>query len=300
MANKEPFREVPRPNYEYDVGKLTREYEKALRAIQSELNSLFLTDFERAQIVAVEANIKTILRDLNKYGNAWVASAITSSATDGVASAIFALHLTETYEQARKIASFNSVNRPLVNALIADTQADLLAVTQNVERRTRAAVRQVTADVMRTKAARGINGTQSLQQAITKGLRDKLGSSADSSIVDAGGKRWKLKTYTEMLARTKMLEAHKEATRNEALERGAMYAVISRHQAHDACRKWEGKVIALTPNAPGNYPLLDELPRNEIFHPSCKHLISPVRRPDRLPDDLLELNAIDPDEIEFA
>ncbi|QIG62520.1 minor capsid protein [Sporosarcina phage Lietuvens] len=299
MANKEPFREVPRPNYDYDVKRLTREYERALKAVQAELNKLLLSDFERAQIKAVEANIKTILRDLDKYGSVWTSAAISKSATDGVASTIFALGITESFEEARKIASFNSVNKPLVDAIIADTQADLLAVTQNVERKTRAAVRQATGDVLRANVAQGINGKQSLEMALRKDIKKRLGDSADTAIVDAIGRRWKLKTYTEMLVRTKMLEAHKEATRNESLSEGAQYAVISRHNAHDACRKWEGKVIALTPDAPGDYPLLDDLPRSEIFHPNCKHVISPVRRPDRLPTDLLELNAIEADEIGF-
>lgn len=293
------YREAPRPNYDYDAKRLKREYNKALRAIQAELNTLFLTDFERAQIVAVEQNIKLILRELNTYGSAWATDAITKSATDGVASAIYALQLTETFEEALKIASFNSINKPLVEALIADTQADLLAVTQNVERKTRAAVRQVAADVMREKVASGINGTQSLQQAMTRQLRDKLGEAANTAIIDAAGRRWKLETYTEMLARTKMMEAHKEATRNEAIAEGAQYAVISKHNALDACSKWESKVVALTYEAPGGFPLYEDLPRREVFHPNCKHRITPVRRPDRLPAELLDLNGISAEDFGF-
>ena len=293
------FREAPRPNYDYDVKRLTREYERALRDIRSELNTLFLTDFERMQIRAVEENIHAILVDLRKYGNAWATATITKSATDGVAATLFSLGMADTYEEALKVASFNSLNKPLVEAIIADTQSDLLAVTDNVSRRTRASVRQDTADVIRSKTAAGINGTQSLQQAMTRELRKKLGDDADTAIIDAAGRRWKLKTYTEMLARTKMMEAHKEATVNEALGNDVQYAVISRHRAIDACRKWEGKVVALTYDAPGDYPLFNELPRNEIFHPNCKHLITPVRRPDRLPADLLDLNGIEADEIGF-
>lgn len=276
------MREAPRPNYDYDVKRLTREYERSLKSVQAELNSLFLTNFERAQIVAVEGNIRTILGDLRKYGDEWTTTAVTKSARDGVATSIYALGLADTYADALKIAKFNGMNKRLVEAVIADTQADLLAVTQNVERKTRAAVRQVTADVMRAKTASGINGTRSLQQAIAKGLRDKLGSSADTAIVDAAGRRWKLKTYTEMLARTKMLEAHKEATRNEALSEGSQYAVVSSHGAKDACANWEGRIISLVPDAPGSYPYIDDIPRSQLFHVNCKHLITPVRDPNRI------------------
>lgn len=276
------MREAPRPNYDYDVKRLTREYERSLKSVQAELNSLFLTNFERAQIVAVEANIRVILRDLRKYGDEWAQVAVTKSARDGVVSTIYALGLAETYADALKIAKFNGMNKRLVEAVIADTQADLLAVTQNVERKTRAAVRQVTADVLRANTTAGINGTRTLQQAIAKGLRDKLGSSADTAIVDAAGRRWKLKTYTEMLARTKMLEAHKEATRNEALDEGSQYAVVSRHGATDACAGWEGRIISLVPDAPGDYPYIDDIPRSQLFHPCCKHVITPVRNPERV------------------
>lgn len=287
------FRQVPRPNYDRDVNRLVRTYERSLRDIQAELNTLFLTDFERAQILAVEANIKAILTDLRKYGNAWTSETMTKAARDGVASTIYSLGLTDTFEEALKIAKFNGVNRTLVDAIIADTQADLLAVTQNVERRTRAAVRQVTADVLREKAAAGVNGIQSIQQAITKGLRDKLGSAADSAIRDSAGRQWRLKPYAEMLARTKMMQAHLESSINEAIDRDVMYGVISRHGATDACRDWENRVIALVPNAPGGFPYYGDLPRDKIFHINCRHVITSVRRPDRLPDDIRKLNEID-------
>lgn len=286
------FREAPEPNYEYDVSLLVKTYEKALSDVQSELNSLALTDFQRAQIIATEKNIATILNDLTEYGEDWTKASLTAAAQQGIASTIFSLGLTATLEEAAQIVSFNTMNKRLVNAIIADTQADLLAVTSNVSRKTRAAVRQVTADVLRSKTAQGINGTQSLRQAITKDLRKQLGESADTAIVAANGTRWKLKPYVEMLVRTKMLEAHKEATINEALAEGSQYAVISSHGAKDACSSWEGRVIKLVRDAEGPYPFINDLPRNQIFHPNCKHVISPVSDLEFLPKRLRELNGI--------
>lgn len=286
------FREVPTPNYEYEISRLVKTYEKALLDVQSELNSLFLTDFQRAQIVAVESNIARILTDLRVYGDEWAQATLTVAAQQGVGATIFALGLTTTLEEAVSIAKFNTMNKRLINAIVADTQADLLAVTQNVSRKTRATVRQVAADVLRSKTAAGINGTQSLTQAITKDLRKKLGESADTAIVDSAGRRWKLRAYTEMLVRTKTLEAHKEATINEGISEGAQYAVISRHGATDACRNWEGRVIKLVADAPGDYPYINELPKRDIFHPNCKHVITPIKELDFLPKRLRNLNGI--------
>lgn len=286
------FKEAPRPNYDYDVKRLVKQYERSLKDIQSELNSLFLTDFERAQIVAVEENIRKILKDLRRFGDGWAKETIPKAAREGVASTIYSLDLTPTFSEALKIAKFNGLNKELVEAIVADTQSDLLAVTENVSRRTRSTVRKVTSEVMRSKSTAGVNGIQSLKESITKNLRKQLGSAADTAIIDAAGRRWKLGTYTEMLARTKSMEAHKESSINEALGRGVEYGVISRHGATDACAKWEGRIIALSPDGDGQFPYVGDLPRDEIFHPNCKHLISPVRRPDRLPEDLRELNDV--------
>ena len=79
-----------------------------------------------------------------------------------------------------------------------------------------------------------------------------------------------------------MLEAHKEASINEALTEGSNYARISRHGATDACRKYEGKVIKLVADAPGDYLYIGDIPRSKIFYPNCKHLITPVRNPERV------------------
>nr|WP_328285998.1 phage minor capsid protein [Brevibacillus agri] len=202
------------------------------------------------------------------------------AAADGVAAAIYALGVADTFEEARKIAKFNRMNKAMVDAVIADTQADLLAVTQNVERKVRAAVRQVTADSMRANMARGVNGRRTVSRDILDGLRMKLGDSVNTGIIDAAGRRWRPEVYVDMVTRTKTMEAHMEATINEGVAREAFYGVISRHGATDACRNWEGKVVKLVPDAPGNYPYLGDLRGGrEIFHPNCKHVVTPVRKP---------------------
>jgi len=85
----------------------------------------------------------------------------------------------------------------------------------------------------------------------------------------------------DMVSRTKMMRMTMDATINEAVDREAYYGVISSHGARDACRNWEGKIVKLVADAPGDYPYYGNLPTREIFHPRCSHVISPVRRPDR-------------------
>lgn len=267
--------EVPQPNYDYDVKRLVKAFEQALKDVQRELDALFLTDFERAQIIAVEKSIRNILSDMTKYGDEWATVAMTTATMEGIASTLYALGLVSTFEEALKVVKFNTANKRLVDAAIADTQSDLLAVTQNIERQAKLAIRKATAEAMRYKLTRGINATQD----ISKEIRQRIVKATDVAIIDSRGHRWRLSTYTDMLAREKMRQAHQEASINEALSEGSLYGRISRHGAKDKCRLWEGKIVKLAADAPGDYPYIGDLPRNEIFHPNCRHLVTPLRDP---------------------
>ncbi|MEH6941671.1 phage minor capsid protein [Bacillus sp. JJ722] len=270
-------KQIPTPNYDYDVAILREYYEKAMRDIERELLRLNTSDFERAQVVATLAEIKKILTELNGNTASWTDVYLPKAAEDGVAYTLVSLGLAPTIEEARNIVKFNKLNRELIKVIVADTQDDLLKVTQNVDRKVRITIRQVTAEVLRSKNAKGVNGTASLTREILK----RLDSATKTGIIDASGRRWRPEVYAEMVVRTKMMEAHRESTINEAVGRGVYYGVISSHSAKDACAKWEGKIVKLVPDAPGDYPYIGNLSRREIFHPNCKHVVSPVRKPER-------------------
>jgi Phage minor capsid protein 2 len=282
----------PEPDYEYDVRKLVGYYEKAIDEILRDLERMDLTNFRRAQAVATLASINEILKELDGNAREWSEVYITKAATDGVVYTLLALDLASSVAEAQAIVKFNRINKEFVKAAVADTQADLLAVTTNVERKVRVAVRQVTAQVMRNNLPQGINATATLKRDILAGLRETLGESVTKSFVYADGRRFHPADYVDTLVRTKMMQAHKEATINEAVSRNALYGVISRHNAKDACRGWEGKIVKLDPSADGDFPYIGNLPRRDIFHPRCRHVVSPFRRVDRLPDDIKRLNNI--------
>jgi hypothetical protein len=275
------IRDIPNPTYDYEISKLLSYYEKALREIDAELIQIDLTDVQRAQVLAVQKEVATIIAELDEVSAEWVATNLPIAVTDGVVRSILALGVVETVEEAQAIVKFNRLNRDLVKTAVADTQADLLQVTQNVSRKVRNAIRETTAEVLRTNLTQGVNATASLKRDIVRDLRQKLGDSLNTGIIDAANRRWKPQVYVEMVVRTKMASAQREAAINDGLSREAYYGVISSHGAKDACRGWEGRVIKLTPDAPGNYPYIGSLPNREIFHPCCKHVVSPVRRPER-------------------
>ncbi|MDQ0168765.1 phage minor capsid protein [Paenibacillus tundrae] len=273
---------LPDPNYDRDINVLVDAYKRAVLAIAAELSRLDASDISRAHAKAALAEVAAILRDLNSESAAWVAEYIPKAATDGVARAIVELGVASTIAEAEKIVKFNRINRELVASAIADTQADLLAVTQNIDRRVRQAVRQATAESFRANMAAGINGRRTINADILARIKQTLGNATNTGIIDAAGRRWKPEVYVDTVTRTKLNAAHRDATMNEAIGRGVYYARISSHGAKDACRNWEGRIVKLTPDASGDYPYVGDLPRREIFHPRCRHVLTPIRNPETI------------------
>jgi hypothetical protein len=284
------FREIPSPTYDYEVSILVNYYQQAIRDLRSELNRIDLTNYQRANVQATLREVNKILKELDKNAVSWTERYIPQAVNDGIARALIALGVATSFKEADKIMKMNRLNQNLVTTAVADTQSDLLQISQNVSRKVRTTVRQVTAEVMRSNLTKGINGRKALTSEIVSNLREQLGDSLNTGIVDASGRRWEPRVYAETVVRTKMSRTHTEATQNEAVQRGALYGVISRHGATDACRFWEGKIVKLSRDAEGNYPYIGDLPRREIFHPRCRHLISPIKRLDRLPDDIQRIN----------
>ena len=268
----------PLPDYDYDIKRLTKAYEKALKDVQKEIQSVFLTDYKRAQLLAIEKNISVILSDLAEYAQEWVSASISQAALEGIATTMLANDVVETFDEALKLATFNQANRRFVDAAIADTQADLLAVTQNMNRQAKLAIRKATAEATRSMLTRGDNAIGQL----SKDIRKRIEQIPDMAILDAAGRRWRVGHYTDVIASTNLFNAHREASINEALAEGSMYGRISKHGATDKCKDWEGRIIKLSPDAPGDYPYIGDISRKELFHPKCKHIVTPVRRSDRV------------------
>jgi hypothetical protein len=276
--------QAPVPTYDYEVSTLIKYYDQALQKINNELNRIDLTNIQRAHIIAVQKEISNAIDDLNGKVTQWVSTTIPVAAEDGVIIAIMSLGVADTVAEAQKIVSFNRMNRDFIKTAVADTQDDLLQITQNVDRKVRTAIRQVTAEAMRSNLTQGINTTDSIKRDMLAELRKRLGDSLDTGIIDAANRRWNPKVYAEMVTRTKLAQTQRESAINEAVGRNANYGIISSHGATDACKNWEGKIVKLTADAPGAYPYYGTLPNREIFHPNCKHVISPIRRPDRYSD----------------
>lgn len=267
------------PNYDGPVSKLLGAFRRARSAIGSAVSRLFTRGANRKMADAAAKETSEALAKLNAESKEWVKDNLTKAAQDGVKRALIDIGAAKSLIEAAEKAKLNRANRDMLAAAILDTHADVLAVTANMDRKTKAAIRQALAESLRSNLSQGINGNTTLQRDVLDRMRKILGDAVDTGIIDAKGRRWKPEAYVDMLVRTKMAETHRQATINEALGRGVYYAQISSHGAKDACRNWEGRIVKLTPDAPGDYPYYGDLPRRDIFHPRCRHVLMPIRNP---------------------
>lgn len=290
-----PRWDLPLPTYDRDVNELVRIYRNAINEVIAVLESLSTRgqekDISRAQMTAVLAQLAALLGQVDKEAEAWVKERIREAFIDGQVESLLSIGEAKTLGEARAMvagAAMSSLVTQSIDAMTADTFEDLLYANNKMKRETIKMVRSVVAEQMKMKAAQG-QGRNSTRKAVVaaltkKDLRDRFDVEGNVAIIDRKGRKWKLDTYAEMVTRTKMLQAHTEGTRVEALERGVDLAIVSSHNAKDACRKFEGQIISMNGLTEG-FPTYDELRRsNLIFHPNCRHKVTPIRDISLLPE----------------
>lgn len=261
------------------ISELLRLYSVSLDEIRTILLELSLSDTAKLDALEYEKALQAVADELTEKTDSWVEKALMFSLLLGIARASHELGEYKTLEKAFTAVSdreLTELEHNFIRAAIADTQADLLAVTNNVSRKMKALVRQTVAETLRKQLIKGDTSARQSQRLLDQALRAQLKDAANSVIVDAAGRKWALSNYVEVVARTKNMIVARDASINEALSRGVYHGRISKHGATDACRHWEGKIVKLIREAPGDYPYIGDIPNRELFHPNCRHTVSPI------------------------
>lgn len=125
-----------------------------------------------------------------------------------------------------------------------------------------------------------------INQAIIKGLLEKGTSRAIKSdllisfqqrfgngqFLDINGRQYDIKSYVDLLARTRIREAQREANRSLVRSNGLDLIKISSHGTLTRiCQPHEGKIYSVS-GLSRKYPPASELPNGgPPFHPNCLH-----------------------------
>jgi len=224
-------------------------YEKAEKDLLERINTALLRGNQTEYLVGLKKNSQAILADLRKGSKGWCEKSIPRVYAFGAGKGAFG----DIHQQAMKVLAESSYGR-------------LEDMTTYIGRRVD--------DVYRTLALEKVTGTVAgydTWKQVAKRYRQDLADKGITGFQDKLGRKWNMRSYTEMVAITTTMEAQLEGTKNRILENGGDLIKISDHAGEcELCRPWEGKILSLTGKTKG-YPTLEEAKAAGLFHPRCRH-----------------------------
>lgn len=253
---------------EAKLAKLTETYVEAYKVIYSEIATA--TNFGTARRKAILAEIQGALEQLGADTHDFISEQIPIYYKDGADDAI--AQLKKIYAPIGVRTGFNKVHKEAIAALVDDTAKAFGESITGVNRSARTLMSQATKQALTQQLATGqISGDAT--RTIQKNLIATLQTQGLDALKDKGGNGWTLDRYTEMLIRTKAVEARNTGLKNRLVENGYDLVQVSSHGATDVCGDWEGKILSLTGATPG-YKTVAQAENDGLFHPNCKHAIN--------------------------
>jgi hypothetical protein len=118
-------------------------------------------------------------------------------------------------------------------------------------------------------------GNMLTRRNLSQRLLNEYNRNGITSIVYKNGRRVPIDNYCEMLGRTMTGRCSLQASLNRYQERGYDLGIVSAHfRACDLCTPYEGIILSLD-GKDSRYPTIFEAEGQGLFHPNCKHDISP-------------------------
>lgn len=277
------------PKYEKDIEQLEKYYKQAFKKVLKLLEKVDPADLVRIDFYEAQLRqITFIISELTESSSQWFEDVVTKSFNDSYVASLVTMGLADTLLEAKGKTEFSLMARERVEALVGDSFQDVLRAHSVMEENLKQRVRDVQAEVLREQYMLqrvSATGAKHLKSALLEeGFSKNLLEEDWKGITDAGGRRWDLTTYTQMVAKTKLQQAQLEGQRQRALENDSDLALISSHGASDACRFFEGMIISLEGKTPGYKTLAEVRESGLIFHPNCRHNVHTIGNLDILPE----------------
>ncbi len=240
----------------------------------------------------VNTEVKAIFTNLERKAVNMATTKVTEAYMEGVSYSRTA-KAQESKLVEVKGKDLNDSHKQRLNKMISQTQDDLLKATHNTQNNIKQLVRTVVSKEISGTGYGGKIGKQKhmaarIEKQLRKQFLDNGIKDCDVAIIDKAKRKWKLKTYSSMVTRTKMNDAYISAIREEALHDGSDLAIIStKPDTADECKNYEGMVISLNGLTAG-YLTYEEIKKSKAcFHPNCGHFVRPIGGIDWIPKNLL-------------
>jgi len=123
-----------------------------------------------------------------------------------------------------------------------------------------------------------VSGEDTWRQAMQKHIA-AMKEYGEDSFTDAGGKKWGLNAYAEMVARTTTMHVMNVGKMNEFVEHGEDLVVVADFSPTcPQCKPWGGKILSIS-GATKEYngraiPSYAESEEAGLWHPQCRHSYS--------------------------
>lgn len=255
---------------EANIAKITTLYQEAYKQIIQEMRTA--TSFGIANRKAILRQIKVILAELGVETTAIMREEINTSYEAGANQAINQLE--DVGAPVKVKTGFNLIHKEAIVALMDDTSLSFANSLTGVGR----SAQMILNDAVKQKITQEIALGKVAGRTLRDVKRNVIGVLADeglSALTDRSGRNWSLDRYSEMLIRTKAVEARNTGMMNRIVENDYDLVQVSSHGATDQCGKWEGEILSVTGRTKG-YKTVQQARDDGLFHPNCKHAINVI------------------------
>lgn len=253
------------------LGNIIAESYKQVTQIVSKGN--FTTQAGRNDILK---QLKDLSDQSDKRVQDWVKVQIPNFYEQGLFEANKTIH--NKGDEVKILKEFQRFHKEAIQAIAEDTYSNIASAMQGITKTGNKFVSMGARQSILEKIGTGTI-TGSTRKGISKSIKDELRQNGITGLIDKGGREWDLNRYSEMLARTKLTQAHNTAVTNRMLESGYDLVQVSAHFGScELCRPFEGKVLSVSGRNKA-FVSVDQATAEGLFHPNCRHKILPVENP---------------------
>jgi hypothetical protein len=257
---------------EEELTRLTATYQTAYKSIYDEI--AHSTSFGIARRKQILAQIEAELTVLGVNTTQFIADEIPKYYAGGADDAVG--QLKNIYADVAVKTGFNRFHKDAIQALVNQTAEAFGESIGAVNRNAKQLMSIATKETITQQLATGNISGEALRK-VQQQIIGTLQTQGLNALVDKAGRGWTLDRYTDMLVRTKFVEARNTGLTNRLVENGYDLVQVSKHGATDICREFEGKIYSITGKTPGYKKLSDVISGTErlgLFHPNCRHAIN--------------------------
>lgn len=287
--------EIPERLLNKSVDHITKTYAKGYKEVYEFLITHFIGDFSSTSNPSYQTMASLLLQIENRMNGLHlmigqeIQGELQKNYLNAVAVHTLATKTVKDLTELMGYVPYSTINSFRTEQLIQDTMGDLLFATQHTSKELKKLTRDTFAKHLQLQGMTNENYTEirkRIQRELSKeGFSKSIKEKGFVGIIDKSGRRWNLKTYTEMVVNTKFHQAYSEGLKDQALQTGNDLAKIPEKGASDTCRYFEGMIISLT-GATEGYMTYDQLKATGlIFHPNCRHTPIPIGSIELLPDE---------------